>query len=97
MGESTVFIEFMLSAIQASLMEAISTSDIMNDGKSDKAVTRWQQIERFLQAHESIRNADVRGLCGVSPATANRILAGLVEEGKLARCRIGGHWQYRRN
>ena len=96
MGESTVFIEFMLSAIQASLMDAISTSDTTNNGKLDKAATRWQQIERFLQTYESIMNADVRGLCGVSPATANRILAGLVEEGKLVKCRIGGHWQYRR-
>ena len=96
MGESTVFIEFMLSAIQTSLMDAISTSDIMNDGKPNKATIRWQQIERFLQMHESIMNADVRGLCGVSPATANRILAGLVEEGKLVKCRIDGHWQYRR-
>lgn len=96
MGESTVFIEFMLSAIQASLIDAISTSDTTNNGKLDKAATRWQQIERFLQTHESIMNADVRGLCGVSPATANRILAGLVEEGKLVKCRIGGHWQYRR-
>ena len=31
-GESTVFIEFMLSAIKASLMDAINTSDEMSDG-----------------------------------------------------------------
>ena len=39
-------------------------------------------------------NADVRKLCGVSAATANRILAGLVKERKLAKCRQDGHWAY---
>jgi len=94
-GESTVFIEFMLSAIKASLMDAISTSDAMSDGKFDKTAMRWQKIEQFLQIHEYIMNADVRMLCGVSPATANRILAGLVEEGKLVRYSVKGHWGYR--
>ena len=36
-GESTVFIEFMLSAIKASLMEAVSASDEMSNGKIDKS------------------------------------------------------------
>lgn len=97
MGESTVFIEFMLSAIKASLMDAISTSDAISDGKMDKAAIRWQQIERFLRTHELIMNSDVRALCGVSPATANRILAGLVKDGKLVKFRIDGHWKYRKN
>ena len=44
-GESTVFIEFMLSAIKASLMDAINTSDEMSDGKIDKATLRWKKIE----------------------------------------------------
>lgn len=39
-------------------------------------------------------NTQVRELCGVSAATANRILAGLTEEGKLVRCYEGGHWAY---
>lgn len=30
-------------------------------------------------------NADVRSLCGVSAVTANRILADLVTQGKLAK------------
>ena len=94
--ESTVFIEFMLSAIKASLMDAINTSDVMSEGKLDKAAIRWQKIERFLQTHEYIMNADVRELCGVSPATANRILAGLVEGGKLIKQRKDGHWVYER-
>lgn len=51
----------------------------------DKKVLRWQMIEQFLQTHEYIMNADVRELCGVSAATANRILAGLANEGKLVK------------
>lgn len=93
-GESTVFIEFMLSAIKASLTDTIHTSDVMSDGKMDKKVLRRQKIEQFLQTHEYIMNADVRELCGVSAATANRLLAGLVENGILTRYREGGHWVY---
>ncbi|MGM9607081.1 MAG: Fic family protein [Oscillospiraceae bacterium] len=93
-GESTVFIEFMLSAIKASLIDAINASDEMSDGPMDKATMRWKQIEDFLKMHPYIMNADVRTLCDVSAATANRILAGLVSEGKLVKCRNGGHWAY---
>ena len=43
--ESTVFIESMLSAIKASLMAAINTSD----GKVDKATLRWNKIREYLK------------------------------------------------
>ena len=82
-GESTVFIEFMLSAIKASLMDAINTSDGMSDGKIDKATLLWNKIQEYLKTHAYIINADVRELCGVSTATANRILGSLVEDGKI--------------
>lgn len=90
-GASTVFIELMLSAIKASLIDAINTSDEMSDGLMDKETIRWNQIEKFLETHEFIMNADVRALCGISAATANRILAGLVTEGKLKKCHDGGY------
>ena len=93
-GESTVFIEFMLSAIKATLIEAISTSDEMSDGKMDKATLHWMKIEEYLKTHDYIMNADVRKLCGVSAATANRILSSFVEERKLNKYREGGHWAY---
>ncbi len=93
-GESTVFVEFMLSTIKASLMDAIKTSDEMSDGKMDKATIRWKLIEEFLQTHDYIMNADVRALCGVSAATANRILAYLVAENRLMKYRKHGHWTY---
>ena len=93
-GESTVFIEFMLSAIKASLLEVISVSGRMSDGKMDKDTLRWNKIQEYLKTHDHIMNADVRRLCGVSAATANRILAKLVAEDRLQKCRIGGHWAY---
>lgn len=92
--ESTVFIEFMLEAIKASLIEAIKASDEMSDVNENKAATRWRVIESFLKKRQYITNADVRALCTVSAATANRILAGFVEEGKLTKCRAAGHWAY---
>ena len=93
-GESTVFVEFMLSTIKASLIDAISTSDEMGDGAMDKATMRWKQIEKFLETHAFIMNADVRALCGVSAATANRILSRFVSEKKLLKYHKGGHWAY---
>lgn len=95
-GESTVFIEFMLSAIKASLIEAVDTRDGMSDEPMDRSAVRWKQIEDFLQSHPYVMNADVRVLCNVSAATANRILAGLAAEGKLVKCREHGHWAYRK-
>lgn len=99
-GESTAFIAFMLSAIKASITEAIQVSDgmmdAMSDGKMDKAAQRWKKIEAYLKTHDYIMNADVRELCGVSSATANRILARLVVGGLLEKCRNEGYWKYRR-
>lgn len=90
-----MFIEFMLSTIKASLMDVINMSDEVSGGKMDKATMRWKQIEKFLETHEFIMNADVRLLCGVSAATANRILAGFVTDDKLKKYREGGHWSYK--
>jgi len=87
----------MLSTIKASLLDAINTSDDASDVPADKAALRWKQIEKFLEAHPYIMNADVRTLCNVSAATANRILSSFVEEGKLVKCRKGGHWAYKLN
>ena len=94
-GESTEFIEFMLSSIKASLIDAINASDEMSDGPMDKATMRWEQIEKFLETHPFIMNADVRTLCGVSAATANRILANLVMNGNLNKCHKNGYWAYK--
>ena len=94
-GESTAFIEFMLSTIKASLIDAITTSDEVSDEPMDKATMRRKQIEKFLETHEFIMNADVRTLCNVSPATANRILAELTKKGTIIKQLEKSHWVYR--
>ena len=55
---------------------------------------RWYKIENFLKKNETIANADVREMFGVSPATANRILAKLVDDGNIKKVRIGSSWGY---
>ena len=90
-AESTAFIEFMLSAIKEALLEAVQ------DGNAEKMSTeerRWYQIEHFLKRHETITNADVREMLGVSSATANRILAKMKDEGKIQKLRISKSWGY---
>ena len=84
-GESTVFIEFMLSAIEDALNEA------MGDEQNSSAIFdyRWHRIRSFLLSHANIKNADVRVLFSVSSATANRILASLCESEKIKRVRDG--------
>lgn len=96
-GESTAFIEFMLSTIKESLLDAINTSDEVADLPMDKTAMHWKQIEIFLEAHEFIMNADVRQLFGISSATANRILSGFASKGKLVKYREGRHWAYKLN
>lgn len=85
----------MLSAIKALLIEVISTSGEMSNGKIDKTTLRWKIIEKYLKTYDYVMNADVRELCGVSAATANRILAELVAKGKLDKYHEGGHWAYK--
>lgn len=94
-GESTPFIGFMLSAIKASLIEAINLNDGMSDVKINKATLRWNKIQEYLQTHDYIMNADVRELCGVSAATANRILVSLARKGEIIKYHEVGHWVYR--
>ena len=71
-AKSTTFIEFMLSAIKTSLMEAISMSDVLSDVPKDKVAERRNQIEQFLERHNVIPNANVQQVCSVSATTDNR-------------------------
>ena len=91
-GESTAFIEFMLSAIKEALLEAVQTSGAAERMTTDEL--RWYKIERFLKRNETITNADVRQMFQVSAATANRILAKLTDEEKIQKIRIGKSWGY---
>jgi len=90
-AESTVFIEFMLSAIKEALLEAVQVGNAENMSTEER---RWYQIERFLKKHGTITNTDVREMLGVSSATANRILGKMTDEGRIQRLRIGKSWGY---
>ena len=90
-AESTVFIEFMLSAIKEALIEAVQTGDLEKMSAEEQ---RRYQIECFLKKNGTITNADVREMLGVSAATANRILAKMTSAGKIQKLRIGKSWGY---
>ena len=90
-AESTVFIEFMLSAIKEALVEAVQGDETGNIRTDEQ---RWRKIARFLQKNGTVTNADVRDMLGVSAATANRILGRYVEAGKLHKARTGRTWGY---
>lgn len=90
-AESTVFIEFMLSAIKEALLEAVQTGRAENRSTEEQ---RWHQIKYFLEKNGTITNADVRKTLGVSAATANRILAMMTEKGRIKKVRIGRSWGY---
>ena len=63
----------------------------MSDGLN-KSEIRWRKIEDHLKAHAFIMNSDVRRLCDLSSATANRILSKLVDEGKLIKIHEHRQW-----
>ena len=91
-AESTAFIEFMLSAIKETLMEAVQAGSTENMSTGER---RSYKIERYLKKNGTITNADVRQILGVSAATANRVLARLAIDGKLQKIRIGKSWGYK--
>ena len=92
-AESTAFIEFMLSAIEEALLE-VSQGGKAQESKIDKNDYRWSIIVNFLDKNEYIMNADLRELLGISSATANRILSGFANNGKLIKIRVGKTWAY---
>lgn len=91
-GESTVFIEFMLSAIKDALVEAVETTDITQNMTDNEL--RLFKIEQYLQKNQYITNSVVQQMFSVSAATANRILAKAVDAGFLQKVRIGKFWGY---
>lgn len=95
-GESTPFIEFMLRIIKKALSDATITSSKSPKSRATQKELRWAAIEHYLLAVPTIRNSDVQQLCGVSSATANRILNSLCKEGKLERVRVGLYLSYRK-
>lgn len=91
-GESTVFIEFMLSAIKDALIEAVATTDTTQNMTDNEL--RLFKIEQYLQKNQYITNSIVQQIFCVSAATANRILAKAVDDGFLQKVRVGKYWGY---
>ena len=91
-GNSTCFIDFMLSVIEEGLMEAEDVSESLVRMNTNQY--RSYKIIRFVEANKIITNSDVRQLFSVSPATANRILSKMSEDGKLCKIRSGKSWGY---
>lgn len=91
-GNSTCFIDFMLSVIEEGLMEAVDVSESLVRMNTNQY--RSYKIIRFVEANKIITNSDVRQLFSVSPATANRILSKMSEDGKLCKIRSGKSWGY---
>ncbi len=92
-ADSTVFIEFILSAIKEALIETMEDNKPAKI-KADKNAYRWNIISDFLEDNDYIMNADVRDLLNVSSATSNRILSGFLRDGKLIKIRKGKTWAY---
>lgn len=88
-GDSTVFIEFMLSVIKQALTDV---QDLPS--KSKKSDDRLAIIYEFLKTHDYIMNNDAQRLLNVSSATATRILTTFSKSGELKRIRIQSHWGY---
>lgn len=94
-GESTVFVEFMLSAIKTALSEASGIKEKPLGKNAQNAILRQHFIRNYLLEHSYIMNADVCEGIGVSSATANRILVDLWHDGILERIRQGKYWAYK--
>lgn len=92
-ADSTVFIEFMLKSIKDALLETLdnNTPQKVHVGKRG---CRFDVISDFLNSNSYITNADLRNMLNVSPATANRILKGFVNDGRLLKIRQGKTWAY---
>lgn len=92
-GESTVFIEFMLSVIKHALKETCDL-ELTNEIINKKDQMRLEKIYSFLDTHKYITNSDIQKLLGVSSATATRILTSLYKSKKLERIRVKSCWGY---
>lgn len=93
-GESTAFIEFMLSAIKDAVLEAAEVAAPAKLNTAQKNERRRDFVINYLNGHPYIMNADVCAGLNVASATANRILVGLWHDGTLERIRVGKYCGY---
>lgn len=94
-GESTAFIEFMLAAIKTALLETVGAKDKPIGKNAKNAAFRRRFILAHLSEKPTIRNADLCEGLGISPATANRILRELSQNGTIEPVMDGKFRAYR--
>ena len=88
-NSSTVFIEFMLKMILATIQKlhipriAQTESDKMSDKLSDKEREVYAVVKQYLGKQSSITAAVVQSATGLSAATARRYLSAFVQKGLL--------------
>ena len=87
--------KFMLAAIKTALLEASGVKEKPLGKNAQNAALRRQFVLDYFKENALIHNADLCEGLGVSPATANRILRDLSEDGTLERVRDGKFWAYR--
>ena len=91
LGE-VVFISAIKGEGERALEEAVETTFVTKNMSGNDL--RSYKIEKFFNKNDCITNADIRQMFNVASATANRILAKLVDEGKLQKIRLGKSWGY---
>ena len=94
-GESTAFIEFMLAAIKTALLETVGAKGKPIGKNAKNAAFRRRFILAHLSEKPTIRNADLCEGLGISPATANRILRELSQNGTIEPVMDGKFRAYR--
>lgn len=88
-GNSTVFIDFMLQAIQDTLNEALSKTSEKTSGKTSEKIVAALAVNRFMTI------AELATSVGVTTRSIERNLQKLQDKGRLRRIGAdkGGHWE----
>lgn len=92
LGESTPFIEFMLSVILTTVKKQILKSNQKSSQKSNQK--NQQQIIRLIDDNNKITIKELSELSGLSESGVKKIIKKLKQENKLQRVGAlkGGHW-----
>ncbi len=96
-GDSTVFIEFILQALQDTLTDALTkTSEKASEKASEKtSVKTSEKILVALRQNNSVTIAELAKIVGITTRSIERNLQKLQDQGKLRRVGPdnGGYWE----
>lgn len=89
-GNSTIFVEFMLEMICSALKEISSAKDVVTN-----VVTNEEKILALLRQNNRMSASMLAVSVGITPRQAQRILAKLKEKGKIIRhgANKNGYWE----